>query len=78
MLKEIIHLDDEAEARRILMRLGNGLPQVDSLILEWRAAKEEAMPVVKVAPVVTQKVVTNTKIEKVVVAPTQIKVEDAE
>ena len=78
MLKEVIHLDDEAEARRILMRLGNGLPQVDSLILEWRAAKEEAMPVVKVAPVVTQKVVTNTKIEKVVVAPAQIKVEDAE
>ena len=78
MLKEVIHLDDEAEARRILMRLGNGLPQVDSLILEWRAAKEEAMPVVKVAPVVTQKVVTNTKIEKVVIAPTQIKVEDAE
>lgn len=78
MLKEVIHLDDEAEARRILMRLGNGLPQVDSLILEWRAAKEEAMPVVKVAPVVTQKVVTNTKIEKVVVAPAQIKVEDTE
>jgi hypothetical protein len=78
MLKEIIHLDDEAEARRILMRLGNGLSQVDSFILEWKAAKEEAMPVVKVAPVVTQKVVTNTKIEKVVVAPAQIKVEDTE
>jgi len=78
MLKEIIHLDDEAEARRILMRLGNGLSQVDSFILEWKSAKEEAMPVVKVAPVVTQKVVTNTKIEKVVVAPAQIKVEDTE
>jgi hypothetical protein len=60
------------------MRLGNGLSQVDSFILEWKAAKEEAMPVVKVAPVVTQKVVTNTKIEKVVVAPAQIKVEDTE
>ena len=78
MLKEIMHLDDETEARRILMRLGNGLPQVDSFIADWKAAKEEVIPVVKVSPVVTQKVVTNTKIEKVVVAPAQIKVEDTE
>ena len=78
MLKEIIHLDDEAEARRILMRLGNGLPQVDSFIAEWKAAREEAKPVVKVAPVITQKVVTNSRIEKEVEVPTQDKVTDSE
>ena len=78
MLKEIIHLDDEVEARRILMRLGNGLPQVDSFIAEWKAAREEAKPVVKVAPVITQKVVTNSRIEKEVEVPTQDKVTDSE
>lgn len=72
MLNEIIHLDDEDEARRILMRLGNGLPQVDSFILEWKAAKELAKP--KSKPVITQKVVTETEVEKEVEVPKQVKV----
>lgn len=72
MINEIMHLDDEEEARRILMRLGNGLPQVDSFILEWKAAKEAAKP--KVKPVITQKVVTETDVEKEVEAPKQVKV----
>jgi hypothetical protein len=72
MLKEIIHLDDEEEARRILMRLGNGLPQVDSFILEWKAAKEDSKP--KIKPVIVQKVVTETEVEKEVDTPKQVKV----
>lgn len=72
MLKEIMHLDDETEARRILMKLGNGLPQVDSFIIEWKAAKEAAKP--KVKPVIVQKVVTATEVEKEVDTPKQSKV----
>ena len=72
MLKEIIHLDDEDEARRILMRLVNGLPQVDYFILEWKAAKEAFKP--KIKPVVVQKVVTETEVEKEVDTPKQVKV----
>lgn len=72
MINEIMHLDDEDEARRILMRLGNGLPQVDSFIVEWKAAKEAAKP--KVKPVITQKVVTKTEVEKEVEVPKQVKV----
>ena len=52
MINDIIHLDDETEARRILMRLGNGLTQVDMYIEEWKKAKEDSKPVV------TTKVVT--------------------
>jgi hypothetical protein len=74
MLKEIMHLDDETEARRILMRLGNGLPQVDAFILDWKAAKEEAKPKVTI----TQKVVTSTKVAKEAEIPTQDKVIDSE
>lgn len=73
MLKEIIHLDDETEARRILMRLGNGMPQVDAFIEEWKAAKEASKPVV-VKPTITQKVVTTTEVEKEIDAPVQVKV----
>ena len=69
-----MHLDDETEARRILMRLGNGIPQVDSFILDWKAAKEEAKP----KPIITQKVVTTTKVAKEVEVPTQDKVIDSE
>ena len=72
MLKEIIHLDDEEEARRILMRLGNGLPQVDAFIIEWKASKEASKP--KIKPVVVQKVVTETEVEKEVDTPKQVKV----
>jgi len=72
MINEIMHLDDETEARRILMRLGNGLPQVDSFIIEWKAAKEAIKP--KIKPVVTQKVVTETDVEKEVEEPKQVKV----
>jgi hypothetical protein len=72
MLKEIIHLDDEEEARRILMRLGNGLPQVDAFILEWKVAKEASKP--KIKPVIVQKVVTETEVEKEVDTPKQVKV----
>jgi hypothetical protein len=72
MLKEIIHLDDEDEARRILMRLGNGLPQVDTFIIEWKASKEASKP--KIKPVVVQKVVTETEVEKEVDTPKQVKV----
>jgi hypothetical protein len=72
MLNEIMHLEDEAEARRILMKLGNGLPQVESFIEEWKAAKEVIKP--KAKPVVTQKVVTETDVEKEVEAPKQVKV----
>jgi len=68
MLKEIIHLDDEDEARRILMRLGNGLPQVDAFIIEWKASK------LKIKPVVVQQVVTETEVEKEVDTPKQVKV----
>lgn len=68
MLKEIIHLDDEDEARRILMRLGNGLPQVDAFIIEWKSSKP------KIKPVVVQKVVTETEVEKEVDTPKQVKV----
>lgn len=67
MLQEIMHIDDEDEARRILMRLGNGLPQVDSFIEEWKSLK-------KPAPVVIQKVVTEEKIETETQAPKQVKV----
>lgn len=76
MLKEIIHLNDEQEARRILMRLGNGLPQVENFISEWKAAKEEKIQVVesKAKPVITQKVVTNTEVEKEAEIPLQTKV----
>lgn len=74
MLKEIMHLDDEAEARRILMRLGNGIPQVDAFILDWKAAKEEAKPKV----IITQKVVTATRVVKETEVPTQAKVIDSE
>ena len=74
MLKEIMHLDDEAEARRILMRLGNGLPQVDVFILDWKAAKEEAKPKITI----TQKVVTATSVVKETEVPTQAKVIDSE
>ena len=74
MLKEIMHLDDEDEARRILMRLGNGLPQVDAFILDWKAAKEEAKP----KPSITQKVVTATSVVKETEVPTQAKVIDSE
>lgn len=71
MLKEIIHLDDETEARRILMRLGNGLPQVEMFIEEWRIAKTP----IEVKPVVVQKT-TTTKIEKEEEIPTQAKIEE--
>lgn len=72
MLKEIIHLDNEEEARRILMRLGNGLPQVEAFIEEWKAAKTP----IEVKPVVVQKTTTNIKIEEEVDIPTQEKVEE--
>jgi hypothetical protein len=72
MLKEIIHLDNEDEARRILMRLGNGLPQVDAFIIEWKSAKEASKP--KIKPVIVQKVVTETEVEKEVDTPKQAKV----
>jgi len=39
MINEIMQIDDEDEARRILMKLGNGLTQVDAYIAEWKAAK---------------------------------------
>jgi hypothetical protein len=74
MLKEIMHLDDEAEARRILMRLGNGLSQVDTFILDWKAAKEEAKPKITI----TQKVVTAISVVKETEVPTQAKVVDSE
>lgn len=54
MINEIIHLDDEAEARRILMRLGNGMTQVEMYIEEWKKAKEASKPVI------TTKVVTES------------------
>lgn len=53
MLNEIMHINEEAEARRILMKLGNGMTQVAQYLEEWRKAKEVAKP----APVV-QKVIT--------------------
>lgn len=75
MLKEIIHLDNEEEARRILARRGNGIPQIEAFILEWKAAREEVKPIF---PTIVQKVVTSTKIDKEVEVPTQDKVIDSE
>jgi len=61
MINEIMQIDDEDEARRILMKLGNGLTQVDAYIAEWKAAKAP-----KPAPApVKQKVVSATSVEAV-------------
>jgi hypothetical protein len=65
MLNEVMHIEDEHEARRILMKLGNGLAQVDSYIVQWKEAKP--------ASVVVQKVVTNVDVEKETEAPKQPK-----
>lgn len=40
MLKEVMHLDDEEKVRALLMRLGNGLTQVEMYLEEWRKAKK--------------------------------------
>ena len=69
MLNEVMHIEDEDEARRILMKLGNGLGQVDSYIVQWKEAKAPAKP----ASVVVQKVVTNVDVEKETEAPKQPK-----
>lgn len=59
MLKEIEKITDEAEARTILMRLGNGLTQVEMLIKEWKNSKN--------------KVITETAVETVnLVKPTAV------
>ena len=71
MLNEIMHIDDEAEARRILMKLGNGLTQVDTYIAEWKVAKAPK-PAPKPEPI-KQKVVTATTTEKEVTAPVKPK-----
>ena len=62
-----MHINDEAEARRILMKLGNGLTQVDSYMAEWKAAKAPKPEPIK------QKVVTATATEKEVAAPVKPK-----
>lgn len=69
MLNEVMHIEDENEARRILMKLGNGLGQVDAYIVQWKEAKTAAKP----APVVVQKVVTNVDVEKEAEVPKQPK-----
>lgn len=71
MIKEILHLDDELEARRILMRLGNGLPQVDAFIESWKEIKN-SKPIIKAAT--TQKVSTTTSTEKETDIPVNAKV----
>lgn len=53
MLDYIKNITDEAEARRILMKLGNGLTQVEEFISEWKALK----------PKVKQKVVVESSTE---------------
>ena len=58
MLEHVMNIDDEEEARRILMKLGNGLTQVDMYIAEWKTAKTPAKP----API-TQKVGTAAAVE---------------
>ena len=68
MLEHVMNIDDEEEARRILMKLGNGLTQVDMYIAEWKAAKAAAKP----APV-KQKVVTEAAVEKETAAPAKSK-----
>jgi len=68
MIENIMNIDDEEEARRILMRLGNGLTQVDMYINDWKAAKAAAKP----APV-KQKVVTAAAVEKETAAPAKSK-----
>jgi hypothetical protein len=52
MLEHIKHIKDEAEARRLLMKLGNGPVQVEQYIAEWKQLF-----------VVKQKVVTATSTE---------------
>lgn len=71
MLNEIMHINDEDEARRILMKLGNGLTQVDSYVAEWKAAKAPK-PAPKPEPI-KQKVVTATATEKEVAVPVKPK-----
>ena len=73
MLNEIMHINDEEEARRILMKLGNGLAQVDAYIAEWKKAKATHAAKAKVEPVVVQKVVTASAVESKVEAPKQTK-----
>jgi hypothetical protein len=68
MLEHVMNIDDEEEARRILMKLGNGLTQVDMYIAEWKAAKTAAKP----API-KQKVVTAAAVEKETAAPAKSK-----
>ncbi len=67
MLNEIMHIDDESEARRILLKLGNGIGQAEAFLEEWRKAK-------KPATVVVQKVVTEKELETQTEAPKQVKV----
>jgi len=41
MIEEIKNINDENEARRILMKLGNGLAQVEIYIKEWKEIKDK-------------------------------------
>lgn len=69
MLNEIMHIDDENEARRILLKLGNGIGQAEAFLEEWKKSKKPAP-----APVVVQKVVTEKEVEKQTEVPKQVKV----
>jgi len=65
MLEEIMNIDDEDEARTILMKRGNGLGQVELYIEEWKKAKAASKP----APApIKKKVVSATSVETVATA----------
>jgi hypothetical protein len=63
MLEYIKDIKDETEARRILMKLGNGLVQVEQFISEWKNLF-----------VVKQKVMTNTTTETATKPPVANKI----
>lgn len=63
MLEYIKDIKDEEEARRLLMKLGNGLAQVEQLISEWKKLF-----------VVKQKVMTSTATETATKPPVANKI----
>lgn len=65
MLEYIKDITDEEEARRLLMKLGNGLCQVEQFISEWKALQK---------PVVKQKVMNSSTTETVVKPPVSNKI----
>jgi hypothetical protein len=65
MLEYIKDITDEEEARRLLMKLGNGLCQVEQFISEWKALQK---------PVVKQKVMNSSTTETVAKPPVSNKI----